>query len=101
MGIVIAVAESFETRYRMLLAAVRSPAPDNWHELYNNGLSLERVEQGRRLVAATPMNPETKSMLDLQNARAGPAWNDFVSIKSNLVPLAPVWSNQGWNLLRE
>lgn len=79
-----------------MLAGVRNPTPDNWYERYNSGLGLERVEQGRRLVAVTPVLPEIKFMLDLHNVRAGPAWSDFVAIKSNLVRFAAAWSNPGW-----
>lgn len=91
------MVDSFEARYQKLLAVVRSPTPENWTERYSSGLRLERVEQGRRLVAETPVLPEIKFMLDLQNVRAGPAWSDFVTVKSNLVRLAPAWSDPNWN----
>jgi hypothetical protein len=92
------VADAFEVRYRKVLALVRNPTPDNWYERYDSGLRLERVEQGRRLVAETPVLPEIKFMLDLQNVRSGPAWSDFVAVKSNLVRFAPAWSDPEWNL---
>ena len=92
------MADDFNACYRKLLAVVRSPTPDNWYERYSNGLRLERVEQGRRLVAETPVLPEIKFMLDLQNVRAGPAWSDFVAVKSNLVRLASAWSDPDWKL---
>lgn len=92
------MADDFEARYRKLLAVVRSPTHDNWYERYSSGLRLERVEQGRRLVAETPILPEIKFMLDLQNARAGPAWSDFVAVRSNLVRFAAAWSDPDWKL---
>jgi hypothetical protein len=92
------VASTFEESYLRLLELVRHPTPDNWYERYNNGLRLERVEQGRRLVAETPVLPEIRFMLDLQNVRAGPAWIDFVAVKSNLVRFAPSWSDPDWKL---
>jgi len=92
------MVDSFEARYRKLLAVVQSPTPDNWYERYSTGLRLERVEQGRRLVAETPVLPEIKFMLDLQNVRAGPAWSDFVAVKSNLVRFAAAWSDPDWKL---
>ena len=90
------MADAFEVRYLKALALVRNPTPDNWYERYSCGLRLERVEQGRRLVAETPVLPEIKFMLDLQNVRAGPAWSDFIAAKSNMVRFAPSWSDPDW-----
>jgi hypothetical protein len=92
------VGDSFEARYQKLLVVVKNPTPENWTERYSSGLRLERVEQGRRLVAETPVLPEIKFMLDLQNVRAGPAWSDFIAARSNLVRLAPAWSDPDWKL---
>ena len=96
MGEWIEVVETFEDRYHRLLEIVRNPTADNWQDRYDSGLRLERVAQGRRLVAETPVLPELKFMLDLQNVRAGPAWSDFVAGKSNLVRFAPAWSDPDW-----
>ena len=98
MGEWIEVVEAFEDRYRKLLEIVRTPTVDNWQERYDSGLRLERVAQGRRLVAETPVLPELKFMLDLQNVQSGPAWSEFVAVKRNLVRFAPAWSDPDWNL---
>ncbi len=92
------MVDTFETRYQKLLADVRSPTHDNWYERYDSGLRLERVEQGRRLVAETPVLPEIKFMLDLQNLQSGPAWSDFIAVRRNLIRFAPAWSDPDWKL---
>ena len=91
------MVDAFES-YRRLLELVKNPTRDNWYQRYESGLRLERVEQGRRLVAETPVLPELRFMLDLQNVSAGPAWRDFVAVKSSLVRFAPSWSNPNWKL---
>ena len=92
------MVETFDVRYRRLLEAVKNPIADNWQARYDNGLRLERVAQGRRLVAETPVLPEIKFMLDTQNIRAGPAWSDFIAARSNFVRLAAAWSDPDWKL---
>ncbi len=92
------MVETFEERYRRLLDVVRHPTADNWYQRYDGGLRLERVEWGRRLVVETPVLPEIRFMLDLQNVRAGPVWSDFIAAKSNLVRFAASWSDPDWKL---
>jgi len=88
--------ESFESRYSRLLEIVRSPTPDNWFQRYDLGLRLERVEQGRRLVAETPVLPEIKFMGDMQNERFRDAYTSFIAGKGSRIRFAPAWSDPSW-----
>lgn len=90
------MVDTFEARYHKLLAMVRNSTPDNWYERYNNGLRLERVEQGRRLVAETPVLPEIKFMGDMQNERFKDAYTAFIAGKGSRIRLAPAWSDPSW-----
>ena len=88
----------FDARYLKLLDAVRSPTKDNWPFRYDQGLRIQRVDQGRRLVAETPVLPELKFMIDLENPLAKEAYTAFVSGKGNLVRFAAAWSDPDWSL---
>ena len=98
MGEWIEVVESFDARYLRLLGVVRKPTPGNWQDRYDCALRLERVDQGRRLVAETPVLPEIKFMLDLQNVQSGLAYREFIAGRRNLVRFAPAWSDPDWML---
>jgi hypothetical protein len=90
------MADTFDVRYRKVLALVRNPTSDNWYERYDCGLRLERVEQGRRFVAETPVLPEIKFMGDMQNERFRDAYTAFIAGKGSRIRLAPAWSDPSW-----
>lgn len=90
------MVDTFEASYRKLLEIVRNPTQDNWFERYSKGLRLERVEQGRRLVAETPVLPEIKFMGDMENQRFRDAYIAFVAGKGRRIQFAPAWSDPNW-----
>jgi hypothetical protein len=90
------MVDSVEPGYLRLVEAVRHPTKDNWPFRYDQGLRLQRVAQGRRLVAETPVLPELKFMLDLENPTAKDAYGKFVSGRGNLVRFAAAWSDPDW-----
>jgi hypothetical protein len=90
------MADDFGSRYLRVVEAVRNPNKDNWPFRYDQGLRLQRVEQGRRLVAETSVLPELKFMIDLENPLAKDAYTAFVSGRGNLVRFAAAWSDPDW-----
>ncbi len=58
------MVEGVEASYCRLLEIVKKPTQENWYERYSSGLRLDRVEQGRRLVAVTPVLPAAWSNPD-------------------------------------
>ena len=92
------MADRFESGYLRLVEAVRNPTRDNWPFRYDQGLRLQRVEQGRRLVAETPVLPELKFMIDLENPLAKDAYTAFMSGKPAALRFAAAWSDPNWKL---
>ena len=90
--------DDFESQYLRLVEAVRKPTKDNWTFRYDQGLRLQRVEQGRRLVAQTPVLRELKFMIDLENPLAKEAYTAFVSGKPTTLRFAAAWSNPNWKV---
>lgn len=56
-----------------------------------------RVEQGRRLVAETPVLPRVAFWGDMQNEHFKEAYVAFVSGKGGVLRFAPVWSDPSWD----
>ena len=92
------MVDSFESHYLQVVEAVRNPTKDNWLFRYDQGLRLQRVEQGRRLVAETPVLRELKFMIDLENPLAKEAYTAFVSGRPTTLRFAAAWSNPDWKL---
>ena len=90
--------DDFESRYLRLVEAVRNPTKDNWLLRYDQGLRLQRVEQGRRLVAETPVLRELKFMIDLENPLAKEAYTAFVLGRPTTLRFAAAWSDPNWKI---
>lgn len=90
------MVETFDERYKRVLALVKAPTRENWFARYENGIELRHVQQGRKLVVETPLLPELASWLDLENPTASEAWRQFVAHQRPSVKFAVAYSGLDW-----